>query len=688
LSDDRIHSLEERLSSLSVHDPLWAMTARELLHALVLRWSERDMRGDMDRVADLLGDLPVSGFTGSQWVPSLALATLVMEARWGLTDIRADLDAAAALALRASQLGGSDEKQRVALADKVARLFARRFEAYGDVPDLDVAIDASRELLLRETAGDRVLWVRNNLAALLHHRWLALDAEQDVVEATELATYVVSATPAGDEHLPTRLANLAVYLDSLNGVRPNSEYRRHAIECGRRAAELLPADSPERVQVLTAQAKRMDYSGAAAEADLDEGVALTSEAIALAGPLAEPKTHLTRAVAMHARYRLHLDRADLDEWITSARRAAAGWPSGEPGREVVLALLAEGQLEMWHVGEDRDDLDLAVTVYGQAVTAYDQSASTDNGFLVSTLGAAARSQVRRFERFGAANDLDAAISFFERAVSALEPGSDRRVHQARGLIDALNERLALRDDKRDIDRSLELISECRAARGPGDPDAAVMALGHALTARARYEQFGGAAADITIAAAAVDDAVALTRRGSPEHARRCGHAADIHVERWRATRNIDELTVAADMARQAARLTPDPEARERAENALRSITGLRDAALDTYANRDTWRRKKRRRRPTTPAAIAAERIEELTRGGPLPPGGVAELLGTVPVFDTYDELLDSAIGWRVVRISGGGSSDPNETGSVRDQTGISRHRYAPTGPVIARLRHR
>jgi len=203
------------------------------------------------------------------------------------------IDAAVTHLRAAASAVPADHPQRVGyLSDLAGALAVRAAEEGGGLADLDAAIVIGREVLDRTPAGQGYRPRRqSNLAAALRERYEQTGAADDLDEAITMST--------------------SVDLDQ-------------AIEAGRAAVSVIPADHPDRALTLAhlGDARRARYERTADGADLDAAIGSYLEAAD--HPLASPAAALaTRRSAAALTWSGHGDPAAAAAMYRQAVEAMA-----------------------------------------------------------------------------------------------------------------------------------------------------------------------------------------------------------------------------------------------------------------------------------------------------------------------------------------------------------------------------
>ena len=200
-----------------------------------------------------------------------------------------------------------------------------RYLAQGNRPDLDGAGERPRQAVALAEAGpaESTAMCLASLGGGLRWRYLAGGDEADIREALAVHRRAVALSPGVTLARGQRLSNLANALHDHYGRTGELADLDEAIEVYREAVGTVPADSAAVVQIRgnlgTALADR--YQLRHVGEDLDEAIANFQEAGAR-GWRAQRSVHLDNlATALRERYDVGDDRRDLEQALTAHRLA-------------------------------------------------------------------------------------------------------------------------------------------------------------------------------------------------------------------------------------------------------------------------------------------------------------------------------------------------------------------------------
>ncbi|MFC9292931.1 CHAT domain-containing protein [Streptomyces sp. NPDC057011] len=367
-------------------------------------------------------------------------------------------------------------------------------EPEGEVEPLRLALTAASG-----SGPHRVTQARIALADALTWRYEHTRAADDLDEAIEL--YRAAQHP---ERLGLALRRRA---EDGRGSRPGDW--EAAIAALRTAMERSPAPGPARAWAMSrlATTLRSSFDRSGGEADLDEAVALSRRAVTEAPD--EPALWANLSNAHHTRYARHYDPADLDAAVTAARTAVESSPEDSLGRITARVGLGTALFDRYRLHGNRAELDEAIEALWQPVhpdTAMrgPQQLSLSNALRRRHLLTADRA------------DLDRAIDAAERSTAGLRWGAPNGAAPLANVASLVLARF--RDDEEsdpdDLVRARLAADMAVAVASPGSPDRA-----HALlvqgecaeTAQREYPQARAEAVAAYTESAATEAAPVATR---------------------------------------------------------------------------------------------------------------------------------------------------------------------------------
>ena len=248
----------------------------------------------------------------------------------------------------------------------LADVMRERYLSDGRVGGLDRAISVYEAVLGQVTTAGYC----NNFATCLLTRYLAQGNRPDLDGAGERARQAVALAEAGPaESTAMCLASLGGGLRWRYLAGGDEADIREALAVHRRAVALSPGVTLARGQRLSNLANALhDHYGRTGElADLDEAIEVYREAVGTvpADSAAVVQIRGNLGTALADRYQLRHVGEDLDEAIANFQEAGArGWRAQ---RSVHLDNLATALRERYDVGDDRRDLEQALTAHRLAL---------------------------------------------------------------------------------------------------------------------------------------------------------------------------------------------------------------------------------------------------------------------------------------------------------------------------------
>ncbi|GAB3003023.1 CHAT domain-containing protein [Saccharothrix stipae] len=379
----------------------------------------------------------------------------------------------------------------------------------------DMVITMMLEEADREDAtSPRRTTLLGSVGSLLYYRFTETGAAEDLDEAISTTGESVRGVDAGNpEHLPLLLNFVTMSLARYDRTTDRVDLDR-AIDTGRQAAAIAPIGDPKRGQCLLELARALRRRSASAD-----------------------------------------NHADLDDAIETHRLNLATLSGTDPIRASVYGMLINDLLVRSELGSNDNDLHRAVQVGQEAVgslTDSVQRAMTGNNLALALN--------KRFDRFGALDDLTSAIDLFRSAAVALA-GNGRVLYNLSYALIRRFERFA---DEADIH---EAVTVGRAAVHSSDGDSTrtefLRNLGNALMHRF---SLSGGIEDVNEAILALRQAIDGLRSTAPALARAkyLGDLAsalrdrfDRTGDRLARTGETTDLDEAIDALRDAVRMVPD-----------------------------------------------------------------------------------------------------------------------------------
>ncbi|WP_020672133.1 CHAT domain-containing tetratricopeptide repeat protein [Amycolatopsis nigrescens] len=330
-----------------------------------------------------------------------------------------------------------------------------------------------------------------------------------------LAEAVRTAEP-GDPGLPQWTAELGFTL-RLDFERTGDRAKlAEAIETGRRACELCPAEAPERADILSYLGGALAAGAGQGDPTADEAVEVGAEAVRLStsDDPQRPARLVNYSLALLARQHqtgdLTGDPADARLAAEAVQEAIAATDPGDPTLPSMRSSLGYALLL-----RDRDDID--DETLNRAISAFEQAAA---GISPEQQAAYARCQgglgtaLRlRWHRTEDPETQDGAIAALRAAVDAATDRESLRENWAADLTELLGDRAVRQRTPESVDEAIEAVRRLadrqRDAELP-DTERAKTWMRLSSLYRARYMRYGHGGADLGAAVEAARRGIACT----------------------------------------------------------------------------------------------------------------------------------------------------------------------------------
>lgn len=319
----------------------WASAIRPtLVHALCHRFRLTSDRRDLDRA------ITEARRGGLESAADLLVLSHALVLRSETTGSRDDADRAEEAIGEALALLPAESPQRDQAYSLLGDVFRAKGEMFGDVADLDAAVDAYREAGRAQNASHFTL---SGFASVLLIRFQHRGAMADIEEAVTLSRAAVEAAPTHDRHGPLNLSGVALRLRfGRSGVLGDPGDLDEAIEAGQAAVRAVSAGHTLRPTYLANLAmahidrfrERRTESDAEAAEDVDAAIGLLREAVATVPPghRLRPGLLTGLAGALADRFDTTSGLGDLQAAIDHAAHALDECPPGRAERAVLQML--------------------------------------------------------------------------------------------------------------------------------------------------------------------------------------------------------------------------------------------------------------------------------------------------------------------------------------------------------------
>lgn len=340
--------------------------------------------------------------------------------------------------------------------------------------------------------------------------------------AVGMGRLALLATPGHDRTYATRIADLTRALSLTAQPGPSADSGTDAaIDLTHRALKRFPADSPDRLLILS-----------------------------------------NLSVQLLDRYDQSYDPEDLYEAVGIARDVLAQLPADSPHLVHCLTTLGGALLGLrqWE-GGTAEECDEVVDLFRRAVPDDPESPADSKSTADPKSPTAhfnlALALILRYQRTGRPHDLHEAVGLLTEAVAASQP-PEQRVGARTALGNALRARFALTGDPADLNAAITHLSAVVAASTEVTPRTATRLLPPAMALHARYgldpDRHG---ADLAEALRLLRRAEPLLPPGHPQRPVTLSHLGLVLSSSYQHTGNQQELNEAIQALREAMALTPE-----------------------------------------------------------------------------------------------------------------------------------
>ncbi|MFC4063480.1 CHAT domain-containing protein [Actinoplanes subglobosus] len=346
------------------------------------------------------------------------------------------------------------------------------------------------------------------------------------------------------------------YFEALRAAQPYADRFGPSIEpedldrrlgLARQMIATLPAGHPLREQSLADGSDLLlrRYEGFGAQEDLDEGLELAREVVAVAGPSAEHLARLGRAWRLS--FSVSGSASDLDSAIVVMREAATG-PAPATDGDSAAFMVELGRLLVTRFDDTGQLADLAesIAVLRRAVIL----TRTNHALLPDYLQALSLAYLASFKASGQVGDLDAAVEAAREAIDLTPPGHESRgnlLSRLSGLLQVRLEHVGALDD---VNEAVAMGQQSLDATSRDDPSFAARAviLGRALAAR--FDSFGDTG-DLVGAVQMGRVALSAAESGSDGRGQCLAFLASVLLRRYEAEGHPRDLNDSVDLLREA-----------------------------------------------------------------------------------------------------------------------------------------
>ncbi|TEB36915.1 hypothetical protein FA13DRAFT_1893854 [Coprinellus micaceus] len=399
----------------------------------------------------------------------------------------------------------------------------------------------------------------NNLASSFLSRFEHTGDLGDLAEAISLQTRAVDLTPAGDEHLPSRLSNLGNSLGCRYQSTGDLSDISRAISFQIQGVYLTPeghVHGPSEFNNLGRSYKiRFERTGDLS--DLANAISAQMNAVHLTP---EGHTHLPIHLmnlggSLTCRFEQTGNLEDISAAISLRTHAVHLTPEGHADLPRRLMNLGGSLTRRFERTGNLEDISAAISLQTRAVHLTPEG-HADLPRRLMNLGG---SLTRRFERTGNLEDISAAISLRTHAVHLTPEGHADLPRRLMNLGGSLTRRFERTGDLEDIAEAISL-QTCAVhlfPEGHTDLPGNLMNLGGSFTCR--FERTGNLE-DISAAISLQTHAVHLTPEGHADLPRRLMNLGGSFTYRFERTGDLKDISEAISLQTHAVHLTPDGHA--------------------------------------------------------------------------------------------------------------------------------
>ncbi|KAF8139602.1 TPR-like protein [Boletus edulis] len=387
----------------------------------------------------------------------------------------------------------------------------KRFERFGDLPDIQRAIRILEELVRTTSLWDHRYYVGlANLGVALSYRFDHFGDLNDLENAILRKREAVDLTPQGHPDKPSLLNNLATSFKARFELLGELSDLEKAISTLKEAVDLTPQDHPDKPNRL----KRL-------------------------------------ATSFKTRFERLGELSDLEKAILVLGDAVDLTPHGHPdkpgcllnfGTSFVFRFLRLGELS---------DLENAIRILKDAVDLTPQG-HPDKPSRLHNLGTTFKS---RFERLGELSDLENAIRILEDAVDLTPQGHPDKPRRLNNLAISFKARFSRLGELSDLEKAISALKDAVGLTPHGHPDKPTCLLNLGTSFVTRFFRLGELS-DLENAFPILEDAVDLTPQGHPDKPRRLNNLATSFKARFEQLGELSDLERAISVLKDVVDLTP------------------------------------------------------------------------------------------------------------------------------------
>ena len=414
-----------------------------------------------------------------------ALSTALRE-RYQRQRVPADLDRAVELARQAAAAAPSGHPQHGWAQETLARALTLRAVEDGDARALDAAVEAGHRSLEGEAVRQREAATRRTaLGIALKARYDLAGSDQDLAESIAHIRAAQAVQLRGDQDRAAVALNYALsYLADFARYGRLSDLDA-AIE-NLAAAASLP-EPPSRLHLVAlSRAFRLRHEALGRLEDVDAAVCAARQA-AGGEPLRDPEAAAVLSAALAARSRSVGEPGDLDEAVTIAETAVGLTSEGGARSEALLAL---GQLLTVRFEDRADPSDINGAVdHLRAALASTTEQDPGRAAYLDSLGQAL--WARREGGAGSDTDVLESARLLQAAVAATPEDHQQAAGRLGNLAAALWTRFEITRDHQDLDAAISSGEKALTAVASAWAARTRLLLNLGIAYNSRFDEHGG-----------------------------------------------------------------------------------------------------------------------------------------------------------------------------------------------------
>lgn len=354
-----------------------------------------------------------------------------------------------------------EHPDRAALLDILGYRLSEKYEIFGEVEDLEQAIQRAEESVAATSLDDPDRAGRlSNLGSHLSARYELSGAVEDLEQAIQQAEKAVTASPLDHTNLSAFLNNLGTHLSTRYIISGSVEDLEKAMKCAEEALTTAGPEDLDRATLLSNVGERLlaryELSGVVEE--LQRSIKLAEEALA-ATPTDQAVFLSSLSSRLWTRYRISGVMEDLEQAIKLGQETLAVTPPGHTARIRRLNALGVVLAERYKRLGATEDLEQAIVRSEEALV----EAPPGHTLRATSLSNLGTFLSRRYERLGMVEDLERAIKRAEQAVAATPLNHTHRAARLNNLGTYLSTRYEISGSVEDLKQAIKWTEESVAA---------------------------------------------------------------------------------------------------------------------------------------------------------------------------------------------------------------------------------